>query len=110
MYEYSATVVRWVDGDTVDLRVDLGFRMFTETRFRLHGIDTPERGESFYSEATALANETAPVGSLVHIHTYKNPDKYGRWLVEITTEQSNSVSNALLGAGYADVYTGGARS
>ena len=42
MYEYKANVVRAVDGDTVDLLVDLGFGTFIKERFRLYGIDAPE--------------------------------------------------------------------
>lgn len=37
MHQYRATVDRWVDGDTVDMVVDLGFRMTTHQRFRLLG-------------------------------------------------------------------------
>lgn len=110
MYEYSATVTRWVDGDTVDLRVDLGFRLFAETRFRLYGIDTPERGHTNYTEATALANELAPPGATVTIRTYKDADKYGRWLADILTATEDNVNNALIASGYAKPYFGGTKT
>ena len=42
MYEYSAKVDRVVDGDTVDLHVDLGFGITIKERFRLYGINAPE--------------------------------------------------------------------
>lgn len=84
MYAYSARVVRWVDGDTVDLRVDLGFHLFAETRFRLYGIDTPERGQKNHDQAKALCESLAPVGVDVFIRTHKDADKYGRWLADIT--------------------------
>ena len=42
MYEYNAIVERVVDGDTVDLRIDLGFSVWISERCRLIGIDTPE--------------------------------------------------------------------
>jgi micrococcal nuclease len=108
MYEYSATVLRWVDGDTVDLRVDLGFRMFAETRFRLYGIDTPERGQKNHGEATALANTLAPIGAEVHISTYPDADKYGRWLAVITNG-TMSVNDSLVGSGLAVRYFGGTK-
>ena len=41
-FSYKATVLRVVDGDTVDAEIDLGFRMKTTQRLRLKGIDTPE--------------------------------------------------------------------
>lgn len=45
-YLYKAKVLKVVDGDTLDCEVDLGFRVTTRQRFRLHRIDTPEvRGE-----------------------------------------------------------------
>ena len=43
MYEYNAKVVRVVDGDTVDVDIDLGFGIvYANQRIRLYGIDTPE--------------------------------------------------------------------
>lgn len=42
MYTYRAKVTRVVDGDTVDVNVDLGFGVFSKQRFRLAEIDTPE--------------------------------------------------------------------
>ena len=42
MYEYTCEVKRVVDGDTVDVVIDLGFSILYSTRVRLYGIDTPE--------------------------------------------------------------------
>tara|TARA_R110000851_G_scaffold306333_1_gene464649 strand:- start:275 stop:697 length:423 start_codon:yes stop_codon:yes gene_type:complete len=42
MYEYSCKVKRVVDGDTVDVVIDLGFDIHYSSRVRLYGIDTPE--------------------------------------------------------------------
>ena len=42
MYEYACTVERVVDGDTVDVVLDLGFDILNKCRVRLYGIDTPE--------------------------------------------------------------------
>ncbi len=81
-YVYQATVDRWVDGDTVDLIVDLGFKMTTHQRFRLLGVDTPERGEPGFLEATQCAERIHPPGSIVTIKSIKT-EKYGRWLVEL---------------------------
>ena len=41
MYEYAATVERVVDGDTVDVTLDLGFSIQYQARIRLLGINTP---------------------------------------------------------------------
>lgn len=123
MYAYSARVIRWIDGDTVDLRVDLGFRLFTETRFRLYGIDTPERGQKNHDEAIALCNSLAPVGSEVFIRTHKDPDKYGRWLADISqavtindsvaidldTKSGVNINSRLVEFGVAVRYFGGTK-
>ena len=42
MYEYSCTVDRVVDGDTIDVILDLGFDILYKSRVRLFAIDTPE--------------------------------------------------------------------
>ena len=42
MYEYKCTVNRVVDGDTIDVTMDLGFSVLYKSRVRLYGIDTPE--------------------------------------------------------------------
>ena len=43
MYEYKAKIRRIVDGDTVDVDIDLGFNMIlSKQRIRLYGIDAPE--------------------------------------------------------------------
>ena len=43
MYEYNCKVVKIVDGDTVDVDIDLGFGIqLTDERVRIMGIDTPE--------------------------------------------------------------------
>ena len=42
MYEYNCQVTRVVDGDTIDVILDLGFKILHKSRVRLFGIDTPE--------------------------------------------------------------------
>ena len=107
-YTYWATLVRWVDGDTAWLMIDLGFRMTATTDFRLYGINTPERGQPGYAEATAQANALAPAGSTVLVTTYKAPDKYGRWLAEIFANGVN-VNQTLITEGLAVAYFGGTK-
>jgi micrococcal nuclease len=42
MYEYKATIIKVVDGDTIDALIDLGFNTYTKKRVRLYGINAPE--------------------------------------------------------------------
>lgn len=110
LYGYRAQVVRWIDGDTVELIVDVGFKMAMRDNFRLMGIDTPERGRPGAAEATARANVLAPAGSNVTVATHAK-DKYGRWLAEVFTAASQeSVNVTLLEEDLAVPYFGGTKS
>ena len=42
IYEYNASLLRVVDGDTVDALIDLGFSVWVKKRIRLYKIDAPE--------------------------------------------------------------------
>lgn len=87
MYEYCAKVVNVVDGDTVDLKIDLGFHISVTERFRLYGINTPEKiGVSSEEKARAVAAQLYLMelvdGRDLIACTYKDKkDKYGRYLV-----------------------------
>lgn len=66
----AAIVDRWVDGDTVDLRIRLdfvGLDALATPRVRLYGVDTPERGQEGFLAAKERASELAPPGSIVTI-------------------------------------------
>jgi len=108
-YEYNAKVVRWVDGDTVELDVDLGFHLRYNDHFRLLGVDTAERGKPLAAEGKALSISLAPAGAAVRINTTKG-DKYGRWLTTVTTVAGEDVSASLLAAGLAKPYFGGTKA
>ncbi len=87
MHIYRAKVRRVVDGDTVDLLVDLGFHISLNIRARLLGVDTPERGHEDFALATQqltdlLLEESSDEEGYVVIQTAKT-GKYGRWLVTI---------------------------
>jgi len=80
---YDATLVRVVDGDTVDLEVDLGFRISARIRCRLKGVDCPERGQPKWDLArdrvhALLAGRRFLVGTELDAK-----DKYGRVLATI---------------------------
>ena len=76
MYEYRATVLRVVDGDTVDVDIDLGFGIWMKReRVRMMGIDTPEsRTRDKVEKVFGLAakerlRELLPVGSSTVLKT-----------------------------------------
>jgi micrococcal nuclease len=121
-YDYNAAIIRWVDGDTVWLtawkeeELDFGFRARLKLRFehdlecRLYGIDTPERGHLNYKEASAFARELAPTGTSVDLSTFKDPEKYGRWLATVRVPgHEQSINVELVNAGLAKPYFGGTK-
>ena len=86
MYEYRAKLERVVDGDTVDLVVDLGFGVLRRDRFRLVGIDAPEkRGAEREAGNEAMIHLHKLVfGNDLLIQTHKDKQgKYGRYLATI---------------------------
>lgn len=85
MFQYAATVLRVIDGDTIDVKVDLGFRVLFETQVRFKGLNAPEtRGPSREAglKTKAYVAEAIPPGTLIIINTYK-VEKYGRYLAEV---------------------------
>lgn len=117
MYEYMATVERVVDGDTLYLTVDVGFRIRSTDSFRLHGVDTPEvfgvkKGSVEYEagkEATQFVKdwleENADDEGRLLVRTHKETGKYGRWIAEVyTVNGEKSLQQALLVSGHAEAY------
>lgn len=98
LYRYRAHVDRWVDADTVDLLVDLGFSMGAHLRFRLARVNAPERGTDGHPAALGVVERLAPAGAQVFVES-KRGDRYGRWIGEITTAAGINASDALLAAG-----------
>ena len=83
LYHYRAELVRVIDGDTIDVDIDLGFdKIRTRQRLRLLGVDTPEKGEVGYSEAThATGSRLWPAAEII-VHTVRK-DSFGRWLANV---------------------------
>ena len=97
MYEYSCTVDRVVDGDTIDVILDLGFDILYRTRVRLYGIDTPESRTRDKDEkvrgklASAFLQEAIDNGSKVIIETKlkDSKGKFGRVLGNVIVDGIN---------------------
>lgn len=98
-----AVILHVVDGDTCDIMVDLGFGVAIKQRFRLANINTPERGQPGWQEATDFL--TTFVGRPLVIVVTKL-DKYGRYLAELL-EGDVSINQLLLDKGLAVRYVGG---
>lgn len=107
MYDYAVTLDRVIDGDSVDLDIDLGFRTWIRNKdCRLGRIDAPEMTTAAGPPARdALAAFLA--GKVLTIHSIKL-DKYGRPLIELYADGVD-VNDEMVAAGYAVPYDGGAR-
>ena len=90
MYEYSCRIVRVVDGDTVDIDIDLGFDVWLrKQRIRLYGVDTPESRTRDLEEkkyglaAKKFVEKRLPIGSKQTLRTrLDDRGKFGRILGE----------------------------
>ena len=97
MYEYSCTVDRVVDGDTIDVILDLGFDILYRSRVRLYGIDTPESRTRNKDEkvrgkmASAYLKKAIDSGKKVVIETKlkDSKGKFGRVLGNVMVDGIN---------------------
>ena len=125
MYEYKCNVVKIVDGDTVDVDIDLGFGIWMRNeRVRIMGIDTPEsrtrdlvekkfglaakeRLKSLLGESTVLRTQIARNGEDMK-------GKFGRILgdfdvYDAKTDAVRPVTKILIDEGHAVLYFGGSK-
>jgi micrococcal nuclease len=127
MYEYRCKIVKVIDGDTVDVDIDLGFGIILkDERVRIMGIDTPEsRTRDLVEKKFGLAakkrlkemldNKSGPI-----LKTQINKDgedmkgKFGRILGDFTVYDGSKdawrpVSKIMIEEGHAVKYTGGSK-
>lgn len=86
VWTVPATVVRVVDGDTVIVVADLGWRVKIETAVRVDGINAPEKGTDAGHRARDFASTLLPVGKQVIVKSKRllgQFEKYGRVLADI---------------------------
>tara|TARA_A100001388_G_C28751478_1_gene492434 strand:- start:465 stop:884 length:420 start_codon:yes stop_codon:yes gene_type:complete len=97
MYEYRVEIVKVIDGDTVDVNIDLGFGVWLhKERVRLYGIDTPESRTSDKEEkvyglmAKDFLIEWISAGNVtLKTKTYDAKGKFGRILGELWVFDTN---------------------
>lgn len=118
LYTYKARLDRVVDGDTVDVVIDLGFDIFHKCRCRLYGINTPEsRTKDLQEKERGLAAKAYVVDWFnwnkdCYIQTQKDgKGKYGRILAKIYADEEMTVclNEQLIDSGHAVEYFGGTR-
>ena len=117
MYTYFVkSIDRIVDGDTIDISIDLGFDLTKKERVRLAGIDTPEKRTKNQKEkemgyqATEFLEMHLMEATKLTVRTEKD-GKFGRmlgWLYK-TDEDTKSINQIMIDKGYAWAYDGGTK-
>ena len=121
MYEYKCKILRVVDGDTVDVDIDLGFGVWMhKERVRMMGIDTPEsRTRDKVEKAFGLASKARlkdllPIGSIQILKTEidkggeDKKGKFGRILGDFLIDDRRA-TDILVEEGHAVAYFGGSK-
>jgi len=86
VYDYNARITRVIDGDTFDVEVDAGFRIWYRSPLRLFGVNAPElRTPEGPITRNAVLAWLGPLPATVRVHTHAPSalDKYGRYLAEV---------------------------
>lgn len=116
MYRYRAKLKRVVDGDTVEVSIDLGFYTWVEKTLRVNGVDTWESRTHNLAEKEAGKRATEFTKELLERNggeftiTSRELDKFGRVLADVYIDGEDSTLTELLiegGHGYA--YSGGTK-
>jgi micrococcal nuclease len=116
---YGATVLDVVDGDTVDLMIDLGFNIHHKIRVRLYGVNTPESRTKDLKEkelglkAKQFTKDWLTNHKWVYVNTIPDKnDKYGRILAKIYSSDDIAATTTaclntdIIQAGFAREYFG----
>ena len=116
MFQYRCRINKVLDGDTVDIDLDLGFNIvLSNQRVRMAGIDTPESRTSNEEEkprgllSKKKLTEKLPLGSWQTIRTLKSDnvdDKFGRILGVFIMEDGKSLNDWLCENNHAVAYQG----
>jgi|TARA_R100001594_G_scaffold27919_3_gene52954 micrococcal nuclease len=115
-YNYGVTIDRVVDGDTLDVMIDLGFNTHIKRRIRMYGINAPEsRTRDLEEKARGLASKERLIEMLDEdniVMKSHGKGKFGRVLGELFVKKENeyiSVNDLLVKEGFAKEYFGGKR-
>ena len=82
LHNYVGLVERVIDGDTFEVRIDLGFDVWRVETIRLRGIDAPERGTAPGKRTTKFVQNKLTGAPFVGLRTYKT-DKYARYIADV---------------------------
>lgn len=96
IWSVPGTIVRVVDGDTLRIDLDLGWRVWLRNEpVRLEGIDAPELKTDEGKKTKSRVEELAPPGTIVQVRSH-SLDKYGRALADVILPGGFSLGGVLL--------------
>ena len=107
IYQYEVKETRVVDGDTIDVMVDLGLKIYTWQRLRLLGIDAwePRGPNREKGKAASIALELLIANNLpISVETHKDrKGKYGRYLANIRGRDGLDINAEMVKLGHAEI-------
>jgi len=120
MYEYRVKILKVIDGDTVDVDIDLGFGIIlSDERVRIMGIDTPESrtrdkvekkfGLASKARLKSLLGKTGILKTQINKNGEDMKGKFGRILGDFVAEDGRMVTDILVEEGHAVAYFGGSK-
>lgn len=98
VYRYRAEATRVVDGDTLEVEVDLGFYVRCRIKVRLRGVDTPERGQEGWEEAKDFLNHLT-LGEELVLESYKDRRTFERWVCDVYDGDGLSLAQQIIESG-----------
>jgi micrococcal nuclease len=117
MFTYRCEILQVIDGDTLDIKIDLGFDISIKERVRLHEVNTPEvYGKKSLTEGEAgqqasdftkqwVAESRGSKGYFIYTsRKYNARDKYGRslgYISFVSGENTNCLNDQLIEKGWA---------
>ena len=120
MYEYKCKILKVIDGDTVDVDLDLGFGVWLNNeRVRIMGIDTPESrtsdkieklfGMAAKERLSSLLGSEAILDTMINKNGENMKGKFGRILGNFRTINGEHCADVLMKEGHAVAYGGGSK-
>lgn len=111
---FPAKVIRVIDGDTLDVMIDVGFRIQRKDRIRLLGVDAPEargperaRGQMATAWVEQWVWDDIPIDKEwpFLLQTEKDPDSFGRYLGRLyRRHDERCLNDDLIESGHAEVW------
>lgn len=100
MWEYKGKVTRVIDGDTLEVLVDLGFHVYTSQHIRILDLNSPEKNTDAGKEALAYANKLFSELTPDIIVRTEYDRSFARFLGHVTLSDGSDYAAVMKAAGY----------